>query len=50
MKKLPYTLMVVCLALIVLNIFVLRHLDKLERRIIQLEQTNGLRASPVPPK
>ena len=48
MKKLPYTLMVVCLALIVLNIFVVRYVGKLEERIIRLEKLAKPASPPAP--
>lgn len=38
MQKLPYVLLFVVLALVVLNIATLRHLDRLEKRIHALEQ------------
>ena len=44
MKKLPYALLVVVLALVVLNIATLRQFDRLEKRVLALEQK-----TPTPP-
>lgn len=38
MQKLPYVLLFVVLALVVLNIATLRQIDHLEKRILALEQ------------
>jgi hypothetical protein len=38
MQKLPYVLLFVVLALVVLNIATLRQLDALERRVVTLEK------------
>jgi hypothetical protein len=44
MKKLPYVLLVVVLALVVLNIATLRQFDRLEKRVLALEHK-----TPAPP-
>ncbi|MGC4074851.1 MAG: hypothetical protein QM760_20610 [Nibricoccus sp.] len=47
MQKLPYVLLFVVLALVVLNIAALRQIDGLEKRVHALEQKNSM-AAPAP--
>lgn len=45
MQKLPYVLLFVVLALVVLNIAALRQIDGLEKRVHALEQKTSMPAS-----
>jgi hypothetical protein len=47
MQKLPYTILFVVLALVVLNIATLRQLERLEKRIQSLEQKTPPPAAPA---